>query len=504
MADPAPAAPLPADGETGPTTASRSAFLAAASHELRTPLNGLLGVAQLLAQSELTANQRAHVEAIRSSGEALLGLVNDILDMAELDAGRIEPARAPFDPEALVQSVVELMAPRAREKRLDIAAWRAADVPAEIVGDGPRLRQVLFNLVGNALKFTETGGVEVRARTAPGDRGRLRIEVRDTGPGVAPADRERIFEEFARADDRREGSGLGLAISRRIARALGGDIFYEPADGGGSVFAVEVAIEAASDAASPDPALAGVRAVVAAPPITTASILGMASSLGVDARRHDADAPADAVLLWDRSEGTRPPLRYARSVVLLDGTERSEAEDLVARGAFNAFLLKPVRAASLAAALADRPAAAAPPRVASPGAARRAPGDGDAAAVLLAEDNDINALLATAVLQQRGHRVRRVENGEKALAALAEETFDIVLMDMRMPVMDGLEATRALRERGDATPVVAMTANALETDRVACIQAGMDDFLAKPFEPADLHAMIARRRRKGARESAAG
>lgn len=494
--------------ETEGAMDSRMRFLATASHEMRTPLNGIIGVAGLLLKSDLSENQRAHADAIRTSGVALLALVNDVLDISRLDAGRVDVQTEAFDPSALVQSVVELLSPRAQEKDLEIACVVDPSVPSLVNGDEARIRQVLFNLVGNAVKFTEAGGVMLEAtlRPADGARSALQICVRDTGPGVAPEDQDRIFEEFTQTESSGEGAGLGLSISRRLARSMGGDITLSSAAGAGAAFTLRVMVEAAGEPRIDSAKIDSPPDVVLATPSTIQSwalrrqldFLGVrdpqvASDRGSAVSAADR-APAGAVVLWDSRLGEAPTSAIkAKCRILIDEHERQDA-DALGLADYAGFLLRPVRLGTLRAALTGGHAQAseektqnveAPP-LARPGVAP--------ARILLAEDNEINIVLATAILRQAGHAVDVVKNGAEAVKATERDAYDVVLMDMRMPVMDGLTATRAIRDRGDATPIIAMTANALESDRIECIQSGMNDFIPKPFEPADLHAAIDRHR----------
>ncbi|MEO1310347.1 MAG: response regulator [Pseudomonadota bacterium] len=491
---------------------TRMRFLATASHEMRTPLNGVIGVAGLLLRSELTENQRAHAEAIRTSGVALLALVNDVLDLSRLEAGRSDVKHEEFDPCALVQSVVELLSPRAVEKGLELAAVVDPGVPALLMGDEPRIRQILFNLLGNAVKFTETGGATVEASLKRGPKAHavLTLIVRDTGPGVAPSDHDRIFEEFTQSDTQGEGAGLGLAISRKLARAMGGDITLVSAPGAGATFTLDISVEttAVGERREARPLDEPPQCVVATPStLQSAALRKQLAMLGVRDPFCAGDrtaaisaaqtAPADAVVLWDIALGEAPTQAIkTASHILLDEEDRQNA---LAEGLedYAGYLLKPVRQSSLRDALAgrdgsdDETTGTETVPVDDPEAVATT----DGAYILLAEDNEINIVLATAILRQAGHIVDVVKNGVEAVRAAENTAYDMILMDMRMPVMDGLAATRAIREAGDATPIIAMTANALETDRYECIEAGMDDFLAKPFEPADLHAMIVARRR---------
>ncbi|MGA0603607.1 response regulator [Caulobacter sp. KR2-114] len=484
--------------------------LAALSHEFRTPLNGVLGMTSLLDGTRLTAEQRAYVAALRESGEHLLGLVNDILDYAKLGAGKVDLATAPIEVEDVLRQVCELLSPRAHEKGLEIG-WAAEAGLSPVVADAVRLKQILLNLAGNAVKFTEAGGVLILAEAAggagPGDW-RLRFTVSDTGPGVPEAERERIFEAFAQADPshgaRLGGAGLGLAIARRLAEAMGGRLGVAGGEGRGADFWFEAAFE--RPAAGPAVALLRGRTVAVVSPsaiVREAAARQIEASGGRAVRAASMDealaqTPADAVILADHALAGRgrlkPPAGRA-AVILLRPAERGRIAGYRKAG-FAGYLIKPLRPGSLAArvlAAAEGAASVAPlPAEDDRVAPERGPAAAPGARVLLAEDNPINAMLARTLLTREGCQVEHAPNGEAALTALAQADFDLVLMDVRMPVMGGMEATRALRARGVATPVVALTANAFEDDRRACLAAGMDDFLIKPLSPEALRGALLR------------
>ena len=501
----------------------RERYLASLSHELRTPLNGVLGMAGLLAETRLAADQRSYVAAVRDCGEHLLGLVNDILDLARLDAGQLTLHPAPVQVSRLLQSTAELLSPRAQAKGLEIGWSAPAGLPV-VQADEGRLRQILFNLAGNAVKFTETGGVllgvEARPSTsasAPASGSEpvtLRFLVKDTGPGVPEAERERIFDVFAQASAehgaRVDSTGLGLAIVRRLAAAHGGRAGVEaPAEGGARFwFEAEFDIDGVAEAERP---LDGCAVTVVSPnPIVREAARGLVQAAGGGVKTAAslfspalAAIPPGAVVLLDhaltQAEGARPDGRRGRllkpvaghpSVILLAPEDRASISRYRAAG-FAGYLIKPLRDVSLVervlAALdgAAGVVATAPDERA---AAQAAPG----ARVLLAEDNPINALLARALLEREGCTVDRVSHGAEAVAAAAAAPYDLILMDLRMPGLDGRQATAALRARGCRVPIVALTADAFEEDRRACLKAGMDDFLTKPLKQADLQAMLRR------------
>jgi CheY-like chemotaxis protein len=488
--------------------------LAALSHEFRTPLNGVLGMARLLDGTRLTAEQRSYVAALRESGEHLLGLVNDVLDWAKLGAGRVELNLGPVVIEDLLRQVCELLSPRAHEKGVEIG-WAAEAGLGAIRADEGRLRQILLNLAGNAVKFVETGGVLVLAEDA-GD-GRIRFTVSDTGPGVPEAARQHIFEAFAQADPshgaRLGGAGLGLAIAARLAEAMGGALGVGGMEGVGADFWFEAPFEPAPPAAAErthaENTLAGRTVAVVSP----SAIVREAAARQIEACGGRAVRAAgveealtligpDDILLIDHAlgRGRRKPPAGRAAVILLRPAERQRLAAYRA-GGFSGYLIKPLRRASLAARVlaAQGLSQGLAPGAAQPdddridtGALQAPPAAAPGARVLLAEDNPINAMLARTLLTREGCRVDHVANGEAALQALAEGRFDLVLMDVRMPLMGGMEATRALRARGVTTPVVALTANAFEDDRRACLAAGMDDFLVKPLNPEALRAALSR------------
>jgi CheY-like chemotaxis protein len=488
--------------ERRPTRAQISAEqLASLSHEFRTPLNGVLGMARLLEGTRLTAEQRAYVTALHDSGQHLLTLVNDVLDFAKLGAGRVELHPAPMALEDLLRGVAELLSPRAREKSLEIA-WSAPAEPARIHADEGRLRQILLNFAGNAVKFTEAGGVLLTASvSAPG---RVRFAVEDTGPGVSKSDRDRIFEAFAQADASHAdlgGAGLGLAIARRLARAMGGEVGVESAPGRGARFWFEATLPALP-CESPPPLLSGRTVGVASPSgvVRDAARLQIEASGGVAACAPTvAEAVAmtragDVVLVDATLAATGGTLKVPSgrpAIVLLAPDER----DRIARyrrSGFAGYLIKPLRRASLAErvliASGVETAADQAPREDERIATAAAPG----VRVLLVEDNPINALLAKALLGREGCEVEHAVGGEEALAAADVGAYDIILMDMRMPGLSGEETARRLRAGGVTTPIVALTANAFEDDRHACLAAGMDDFLVKPLSPDALRGALTR------------
>lgn len=480
--------------------------LATLSHEFRTPLNGVLGMARLLENTKLTAEQRSYVTALRESGDHLLSLVNDVLHFARLGAASIELSLAPVDIEGLLRQVAELMSPRAHEKGVEIAWAAPASLPT-IVADEGRLRQILLNFAGNAVKFTEAGGVLLSA-TATTD-GRVRFSVTDTGPGVAPEARARIFEAFVQTDithaTQLGGAGLGLAIVSTLTKAMNGEVGVGGELGQGAEFWFEAAFELAAPAPRTAPlegrnvAVASPNAIVRAATVRQIEAAGGRAYAAVDVASALSGAPADAVLLIDAAlsglRGALKPPVGRKAVVLLTPEQRDRIDKLKAAG-FSGYLIKPLRAASIVAQILQASVtqgeqgadAIEPPahddRIA--GAVARG------VRVLLAEDNPINALLARTLLEREGCKVDRVADGEQAVAAAVAGAYDLILMDLRMPGMSGVDAAKALRAKGVAAPIAALTADAFDEDKRACLAAGMDDFLVKPLTQEALRDALTR------------
>ena len=497
---------------------AKSRFLATISHEFRTPLNGILGMASLLQETGLDAEQATYVHAVRSSAEAFLSLIEEVLDFSKIEAGRIDLVDKPFEIDALVEGVVELLAPRAQGKGVEISGFVAAQVPRRLVGDRDRLRQVLFNLAGNAVKFTEAGGVGLSLER-DADTGELVFAIEDTGPGIAPGRLQSIFEEFEQEANpsRDSGTGLGLAITRRIVEHMGGRVGVESVVGEGSRFEVRLSLPAAPGATAPEPDLgiAGANAIILAPSAFQAGFLaralgeaGLRTSLveTVEMALAALESRPCEILVADCALGEAAVRQVAeaarrhgvrRTIVLLSPFERRDFGSPHAAG-FDAYLIKPVRSRSLRAQL--RPHS--PPRaVIERRPTLLAPVRRRAVRVLLAEDNDVNALLAVKALERLGALVDWAKDGAEALdfaeAALADERprYDLILMDVRMPKLDGFAVTRRIRAREArdgqvASRIVALTASILRGDEAAGRAAGFDGFLAKPFTFDALRAQL--------------
>ena len=504
--------------------AAKSEFLANMSHEIRTPMNGVIGMASLLEATALTDEQRRYVAAVRASGESLLGLLNDILDFSKIEAGRLELEALDFDLVELLDDFMGMMAPRAEEKQLELVCDVAQDVPTRLRGDPARLRQILFNLVGNAVKFTERGEIVVRVDAEPAVAGGtvLRFSVRDTGIGI-PADRQAtLFRKFTQVDTSTSrkygGTGLGLAISKQLTELMGGEIGVASEEGRGAEFSFTARFDLQPGAepelgVPPARGLEGVRALVVDDSAASRQMLcRWLVAHGLRATGAES-APAGLAILYGALEGGDPfgavladmrmpgmdgkslaraisgeeRLAAAKVVLMIPHGHRGDLEHLRSIGVA-ACLLKPVRRAELA----ERLAAAitgtgldAPPRRQRKCSLAPGPLRIDAR-ILLVEDNATNQDVALGLLRNLGQRADLAEDGERALEALRREAYDLVLMDVQMPGVDGFEATRRFRaSTGGATrrdvPIVAMTAHAMQGDRERCLESGMDDYLAKPI-----------------------
>lgn len=475
----------------------KGVFFAAVTHELRTPLSGALGTARLLEDTGLKPDQAAYVAALKASAAHALALIDDILDLSRMEAGKLELRPEPVDPARLVEEVCELLSEKAAEKGLTLAHAQGPGVPAQIKADPARLKQILFNLAGNAVKFTRKGGVLVTLET---EGETLRLAVRDTGPGICPSDQARLFEQFERGAAERDksapGAGLGLAMVKRLAEAMEGEVGVHSQPGEGALFWISFTPQILQRAPVRRP-LAGRRILIATPcPIEAEALSLHAETLGAWADICHAQAQLihrtgtarpDIIILddsWSEDAAALSALGgHARILALAGPRTKARYSGKDRPAGIDGWLVTPVRAGSLARFALGQ----------SSGEEKRGETiTGPVLAgyrILLAEDDPVNALIARTLLTRLGATIVLASTGREALKEAGHGGFDAILMDLRMPEMDGRDAAaqiRALPGEPGAVPLVALTASATEADKEACLAAGMDAFLTKPVDPDEL------------------